>query len=430
MSHTFQLGLALNGPALDTELVPDKWCKTPAQQFQSMLSSDLEQACDYEARIISAPAHLVGLAHSAFASHLHMILDPDSVWMTIERGFAIHITENAEELREQFVNFRGKQFIEIQRDHFVKGEKNDWEGCFDEFSEKIGEFIGKKRDLIVSDYSTTGTLQRVSSEIILMDAMSKYFDYGVSTCCSIPLVTLEGTVEDWQMIRDRVAVIAEFGLSWWTDHLIPVCDQLVKAAKGQPDLEFWQSWYKEGGGSGGPYISGHITKFFPYLQSGSSFKKSEVDYTGRGGMFGRAPTLDNFPKGISKVPFVWDYYGAKMPMEFAGGVIGIQQQDDGAIRCAHGWAVREKSVPLSNYPLEYMVKDMIITHKDGDVGKLKRAEVEQWGDGSRELSDLEIEWERKGIQKHKRWDISEMYVKETSNGEVKFYNPEQKESKE
>lgn len=50
MSYTFELGLALNGPALNTELVPDKWVKTPAQQFQHMLSSDLEQACDYEAR--------------------------------------------------------------------------------------------------------------------------------------------------------------------------------------------------------------------------------------------------------------------------------------------------------------------------------------------------------------------------------------------
>lgn len=71
---------------------------------------------------------------------------------------------------------------------------------------------------------------------------------------------------------------------------------------------------------------------------------------------------------------------------------------------------------------------MLINHKDGDVGKLKKAEVEQWGDGARELSDLEIEWEKKGFQKHRRGDIHKMYVKAAADGMEKIYDPE--ESKE
>src|SRR5690606_21349168 len=278
--------------------------------------------------------HLVGLAHYAFAQHRHMILDPDMVWVTIERGLAAHILENAEELRHQFVAHKGKKFIEIERNGFVRGGKNDWEGCFDEFSEKIGGEIGKKKDLIVSNFSTTDGLRRVSSEIVLMDAMSKYFDYGLRTRCSIPSVTLEGTVEDWEKIKDKVSAMSEFGLSWWTDHLLPITDELIKTAKGNPDLEFWKSWYKEGGGSGGPYITGHVNKFFPYLESYSK-GINRNDFNSNHG-----PTLDKYLKGFSKVPFVWNYLGTKFPMEFIGGVVGIEATPEGAVRGAFGWGVQ------------------------------------------------------------------------------------------
>jgi hypothetical protein len=347
------------------------------------------------------------------------------IWITIERGLAIHITQNAEELRDKFVKFKGKKFLEIRRDYFIKGRKNDWEGCFDEFSAKIQEEIGEeKHSLIVADFSTTAKLQRVASEIVLMDAMSRYFDYGVQTLCSIPLVTLEGEVSDWERIRDRVAQFSDLGLGWWTEHLLPVLDQLVETAKGNPDLDFWRSWYKEGGGSGGPYINGHAQKFFPYLDGGGKggFRKNELVHKERG--FGSGPTMDAFVKGISKVPFVWDYYETKYPMDFVGGMVGIQQTSKGAIRGAFGWAVRDSNVPLTQYPIERMVKDMVIHHKDGDVGKLKRADAEQWDDGGRELCDVIVEWEKKGKQEHRRWDLEKMFVKEAASGEELYEKPE------
>jgi hypothetical protein len=318
-----------------------------------------------------------------------MILDPDAIWLTIEHGLATHIKENAEELRSKFVTFQGKKTIDIRRDQFIRGGVNDWEGCFDEFSEKIGGFIGPKKDLIVGNFSTTGKLQRVSSEIVLMDAMSKYFDYSVTTRCHIPMITLTGSVEDWEAIRDKVNAFDEFGLSWWTDHLKPVLDQFVLAAKGEIDVSFWKSWYKEGGGSGGPFISGHVNAFFPYVDSRNQRNKYMGTYKPMSGN-----TLSDFNQSLSKVPFIWNYHDSIFPMEFIGGLIGLTQDAQGSVRCAFGWAVRDEAVPLSNYPIEKLVKDMVI-YKDGKAGLLKNAEAEHWDNApdDKQLYEVKIEFD-------------------------------------
>ena len=32
-----------------------------------------------------------------------------------------------------------------------------------------------------------------------------------------------------------------FDLRWWLDHLLPICDQFVRAARGEIDLPHWRS---------------------------------------------------------------------------------------------------------------------------------------------------------------------------------------------
>jgi hypothetical protein len=176
-------------------------------------SSGLEAASSSPLPIFGGRYHgLIETVEKAYNEHYPLVLDPDSIWVTITQGLANHINENAEDLREQFVDHDGKKMLMVRRDNFSKGSPdNDWPGVFDEFSAQIKEHIGKKHDLIVSNFSTTTPEKLVISEIVLMDAMKSYFDYGVMTCCGIPWVRLEGTVDDWKDIRERVACFGEFG---------------------------------------------------------------------------------------------------------------------------------------------------------------------------------------------------------------------------
>jgi len=55
-------------------------------------------------------AHIVG---EAYQVHYDLVLSPDLIWQTIESGIAIHVKENAETLRDRFVNFQGKKELSL-----------------------------------------------------------------------------------------------------------------------------------------------------------------------------------------------------------------------------------------------------------------------------------------------------------------------------
>lgn len=280
-------------------------------------------------------------AHIAFDEHRPLSLTPDSFWLTIANGLAKHINLNSETLRHNFVDHDGKKTITVRRDDFIKGSpSNNWEGCFDEFSNKLETYIGKKRDLIVSSFSTTNRVEKAASQVVLMDAMQSYFDYKVCTLCGFPLITLEGTIEDWKNIKSRVVYMSEFGLEWWTDHLLPVIDKVIDSVNGDIDVEFWRSFLKISGGSGGPYVSGWINTLFPYLNDNRKNHAIEYSkYLNR--TFGGGPNPNDFPIGMSSVPFKWEYYDITYNMRFIGGIIGVSQSEDLTVKPEAGWAIAD-----------------------------------------------------------------------------------------
>lgn len=293
---------------------------------------------------------LLSAVGQAFALHYPLVLSPDTIWLAIAQGFAQHITANAERLRSKFVRHEGQPIIEIRRDDFIKGSsQNPWPEVFSAFSDAIAEHIGRQRDLVVCDFSTTGQSERAASEIVLLDAMKSYFRYEVLTRCGIPEITLEGTVDDWRSIRRRARALEEYDLAWWTEGLGPVLDELVATAEGRVDVRFWELLFKDIKDSGGPYIQGWINALFPYLRAGrekdGELRRNEMVTAwakGPDASFGGGTPRRQIPSGLSSVPFVWDYFEVRYPMEFLGGFVGVAQ-DPGtlALRPAIGWAVRD-----------------------------------------------------------------------------------------
>lgn len=311
------------------------------------LKSSLNSLAEPEAagsnatNLVASHGHgFVQAVHMAFDKHMPLTLAPDDVWLCIAQGFANHVNANAEALRKRFVDHEGKVVIRVVRNSFVKGSAtNNWPGAFAEFSDQIGNYIGKKQDLLVSDFSTTGPIERAASEIVLMDAMQQYFEYRLRTLCGFPSITLLGTVSDWENIRQRTLAISEYECSWWTDKLMPVLDEFVASAKGMVNKSFWESFYKDGGGSGGPYVTGLINTFFPYLNKKPNRYLAEC-VSRLGNMCG-GPNPEDMGTGMSVAPFIWEYHDTEIPMEFLGGFVGVDQDEEGGLRPAIGWAVRE-----------------------------------------------------------------------------------------
>ena len=84
-----------------------------------------------------------------------------------------------------------------------------------------------------------------------------------------PLITLEGTVEDWKSILRRVQELRRFELDFWVNALEPILEKIVATAAGTVDQAFWGSIYKwdDARGSGSPHASGWILNLFPYLDN-------------------------------------------------------------------------------------------------------------------------------------------------------------------
>lgn len=204
--------------------------------------------------------------------------------------------------------------------------KTPWSEVFDALTAQIREHVGEETyGLFLPRFSATGLTEIAAAQVTLLDALQSFFSYRMMTMCGIPQIVLEGNADDWQQLAARVRDLARFGLAWWTDAVGPLIDEFVAAVRGRADRRFWQSIYKWQNQSGGPYVTGWITAFFPYL----------VDYPGQGmrknnwlidggrhlqellrpprvddpHRWPNGPTTHDFPGGVSRAPFVWNYFG-------------------------------------------------------------------------------------------------------------------------
>lgn len=81
------------------------------------------------------------------------------------------------------------------------------------------------------------------------------------------IIIVRGSVDDWKKIRQRVEIISQYDLHWWTKRLLPICDGIIETVAGKPSLEFWQHICKPKAIYGRDVITGWIADLFPYINS-------------------------------------------------------------------------------------------------------------------------------------------------------------------
>lgn len=320
---------------------------SPRLAFEALLNQKVEACSEYEGKIVDYRyIHpLIAAVHVAFCDHRPLALSPDMLWLLVLQGLAQYVNRNPELLRSKFVQHQNNLEIEVRRDDFIKGAaKNPWSEVFSSFSAEIRTHVGdRNHDILSASFSTTGPIERAASEIVLMDAVKKFFSYKISGLCGIPEVILEGSVSDWQQLLNRTIILGNtYGLTWWTDRLLPTLERIARNAAGANDANIWKSIYKSNEYSGGPYITGWIADFFPYLfeeRDGNTFDAEDpyacLDLWGI--------EVDCLPHSLNEVPFTWDHWGRLFHMKFVAGFIGFTQDAASlAVRPRIGWAVCEE----------------------------------------------------------------------------------------
>lgn len=264
--------------------------------------------------IMSYTNGFVSAVYQAFAFHHPLELSPDHIWLTILQGFATHVNLNAEKLRKQFVDFEGKQKIEVDANVSLDNPNCNWGDVIELFIDQIGKYVPTEvTELVISTdktdnskkplFSTTTSLASSAFGICFMDAMQQYFEYFGTTECGIPKITLLGSIDDWRKIYDLIGELEKYGLEDWVKHLKCIIKEFILVKEGNtPNLEFWNGifkYYDPRGGSGSvPYVNGWIKFLFPYLDKNKKNPFSE---------YGIEPC--NFPKGTRSCSVTWDFNG-------------------------------------------------------------------------------------------------------------------------
>lgn len=340
------------------------------QAFANHISSRIEACSDDKEPVVSCRRHpFVAALHLAYDDHRPVVLAPDMFWLLITQGLAMHIHQNSEQLRHRFVNHLEKKQLSVWRDWFTKGSPdNSWEDVLAEFSSQIKDQIGPENHAnLVTEFSTTGPVEKAASEIVLMDAVRNYFTFSCYSLCGIPEVHLEGTHDDWLRLVERTKNIGNsYDLTWWTDRLLPTLERIAATAAGGIDVELWENIYKLDGWSGSQAFTGWIGDFFPYLRAVRSVHRETGEpmpshvygtiearnyvgqrYERRNRRFetekGDLELISEYlPGGLNTAPFTWESFDHCYDMEFVAGFAGLTQNfRNRAIRPWIAWAVAE-----------------------------------------------------------------------------------------
>ena len=242
---------------------PDQQVINPFHDSIRSMTLSPENRVRMEETLVSRCHPLIEAVATAFSDHRPLALSPDSIWLTIQQGFAHHVTENAEPLRHRIVRHKHKEKLHARIPDL---EPASFQRAAQDLSQQIRQASDPVLfETLLCDFSTTTPTIRTASEVVLLDCYSSYFTYMLDCVCGIPRITLNGSIEDWKRMRARVEVLATFDLDWWVNRVRPILDEFIRTAEGHPSLEFWQAIYKPKQAYGEKTITGWIADLFPYL---------------------------------------------------------------------------------------------------------------------------------------------------------------------
>ena len=297
---------------------------------------------------------------TAYDKHYSLILSPDVIWLLISQGIATQINENAEQLRDRLVDFEGQKTLTVSYvGEDLMNREDYWEWIIPAFSDSIDKNMKAQfSDLMVCNFSTTGLVERISSQITMMESVKKFFKYEVMGFgCGIPDITLLGTPDDWKNIRSRLSRLDDLDLGWWRKKLEPVIDEFVKASEGNVNRKFWLDMVNQYTperrtpafcGSNGiipAEYNGWFTVFFPFIT---------LEFSGQAPRIERTPEIvthnTKVCPEIKKVDVKYTWIDPETSneevhyLELWAGFIGMEMDwENYTLKPAVSWLMREKS---------------------------------------------------------------------------------------
>ena len=178
---------------------------------------------------------------NAYFDHCPIKLSPNVIWQLILNKFAKHVDDKSEQLREKFVNFKGKKDLICIRIGKIKDVYKYEDDLIEEFGNKISENVGKELiDNLTPNFSTSNKQTIVSGKVSIMSTFKKYFNYRIRMCvCGIPYIILEGNLSDWEKILEKIKFLSKY--DFHTEEIQKDIIEIINTKKGKINLDFWRN---------------------------------------------------------------------------------------------------------------------------------------------------------------------------------------------
>ena len=266
------------------------------------------------------------------------------------QGFSYHVAANSEELRRKFVDFDGKKDLTVERLDLTIGniKTEDWRNIFESFVKQAKQYVGNNLvETLKTDFTTTTVDSAAVGNLSIMSALKHYFEYHLVVFgCGIPSVTVEGTLDDWEKIYERLDYLSKFDLKWWTNEIKPIIAEIIETKKGNINKDFWRRMvriYELAEGKGTERMSfydrlhfdGWFAKFYPYDKYGET---TSLDSISLGSRF----YCDYLPSEILDIPFTLTEkigdHSVDHKCTLFGGFLGMEQNKETyALKPCIGW---------------------------------------------------------------------------------------------
>jgi len=310
----------------------------------------------------------------AFVLHGEIVLSPDDIWLQINSCFAQYVNKFSENLRSKIVKFHDKKdlivFYDVTDSAFqnIRDKFFRWDIIISNFSKLIKKnTIENISDLIECNFSTTGPIEKIASQVSLMHTCEKFFNYRMGgKGCGIRKVHFLGEAEDWENLKTKLLRLKTYSLepydefNRWIDRLEKVLDKFIETYEEYPDVKFWNEIviqfegyeYQVGPSKGGftesTFINGWILDFFLFdknenyfcdslidrplekPESNANFEKRKAEKNGK---YKKGAKLNCFPLSVWKAPVLIEFgfgpqQGKKIAVNFLAGFTGVLNEDD------------------------------------------------------------------------------------------------------
>lgn len=260
--------------------------------------------------------------HKAFAEHLSLRIEPANFWVTILQEVATMVKLNPEKFASVFSGDPlNKKTIKVRCDQLLSSDSH-WPEAIQMFRAALAVETGTELvEGFFPHFSSDDFDREIVYLVSAMDAASPFYKYEVHSLCGIPEIDLQGTVDDWRSLFHRME---------WLENTFGACEYFTRVKfivgeigaqvySGKPDVDFWKNMYKHDEMSGNTEVSGWITNLYAHVvtENGSAPKTN----------WGKPLEFNEFPSGISVVPFVWVVMDEPHPMRFFSGFTGIKVEN-------------------------------------------------------------------------------------------------------